>query len=310
VQDGIVSVARELEDAARTRAVGGSVMHVEATALLSGGGDTAAQASARRVLDLMLDSTAALAGEDPPRLVRAALAGSLAQAWAASGEPRYREAGRVLVRDLAKALPNLAALDADDAVFVDQEAFVIEHLLLAAATFGEPAAEKRALAELDVLLQRTYARRWGVRHAIAQAPAAGMTIPLGMLQDHVQVASACLAAHHVSTASRYLDVALDLTAVIERSYADPLGGYYDVADAPSGSLPALGDRSKHVFDDVLPGPNAAMALFLAHLAQVTGDPSYRRRAQHTLEAFVGVVSGTGVRASTFLAAARETLGTP
>jgi uncharacterized protein YyaL (SSP411 family) len=312
VQDGIVSVARGLDDAARTRAVTGSVMHVEATALLLsvGVGDTTAQASARRVLDLMLDSTAALAGEDPPRLVRAALAGSLAQAWAATGEPRYREAGRVLVRTLANALPNLAARDADDAVFVDHEGFVIEHLLLAAATFGEQAAEKRTLAALDVLLQRTYARNWGVRHAIAEAPAAGQTTPLGMLQDQVQVAAASLAAYQVGKESRYLDVALDLAAVIERSYADPLGGYYDVADAPSGSLPAIGDRSKHVFDDVLPGPNAAMARLLAHLAQVTGDPSYRRRAQHTLEAFAGAVPGTGLRASTFLAAARETLGTP
>ncbi len=313
VQDGIVAVAHELDDAARTRAVTGSVMHVEATAFLLSvgvGADTTAQASARRVLDLMLDSTAAPAGEDPPRLVRAALAGSLAQAWVATGEPRYRDTGRVLVRALANELPNLAALDADDAVFVDHEAFVIEHLLFAAATLGEPTAQKRALAALDVLLQRTYARSWGVRHAIAEAPAAGQTTPPGMLQDHVQVAAACLAAYQVDQESRYRDVALDLAAVIERSYADPLGGYYDVADAPSGSLPALGDRSKHVFDDVLPGPNAVMARLLAHIAQVTGDPSYRRRAQHTLEAFAGAVPGTGLRASTFLAAARETLGTP
>ena len=32
------------------------------------------------------------------------------------------------------------------------------------------------------------------------------------------------------------------------------------------ALYALGDRSKHVFDDVLPGPNAAMARLLVHLA--------------------------------------------
>ena len=53
-----------------------------------------------------------------------------------------------------------------------------------------------------------------------------------------------------------------------------------------------------------------MARLLAHIARVTGDPSYRRRAQHTLEAFAGAVPGAGLRAATFLAAARETLGTP
>ena len=65
-----------------------------------------------------------------------------------------------------------------------------------------------------------------------------------------------------------------------------------------------------MFDDVLPGANAATALLFAQLAQVTGDPSYRRRAQATLEAFAGSTDGAGVRAATFLAAARQTLEKP
>jgi len=72
----------------------------------------------------------------------------------------------------------------------------------------------------------------------------------------------------------------------------------------------LGDRTKHVFDDVLPGANAATALFLARLTQVTSDPAYQRRAQTTLETFAGAVNGNGIRAATFLVAARETLGKP
>jgi uncharacterized protein YyaL (SSP411 family) len=135
-----------------------------------------------------------------------------------------------------------------------------------------------------------------------------------MLQDQVQVGLACLAAHQLSNDSRYLDVAIDLADVVERGYADPLGGYYDIAAPPTDPLPAsqaaLGDRTKHVFDDVLPGANAATALMLAQLARVTGDPSYRRRAQTTLEAFAGSMDGAGVRAATFLAAARQTLGKP
>jgi len=122
---------------------------------------------------------------------------------------------------------------------------------------------------------------------------------------------------------RYLAIALDLAAIVERGYADPLGGYYDVAAPPAPPAPparptdpvpvsqaALSDRTKHVFDDVLPGANAATALLLGQLAQVTGDPSYRRRAQATLEAFAGSMDGAGVRAATFLAAARQTLGKP
>jgi uncharacterized protein YyaL (SSP411 family) len=308
VDEGIGAVAREMDEAVRNRAAAGSVMHAAAVSLLLT--DTTLLALARRALDLMLDTTTGNVGEDPPRLVQAALAASLAKAWAVTGEQRYREAARLLVRSLAAELPP------DRSVFADQEAYFISNVMVAAATVGEPAVESRARAGLDVLLQRTYARGWGVRHAVVGVPPSGggISTPQGLLQDQVQVASACLAAHHLSHAQRYLDVALDLAAIVERSYADPLGGYYDVA-APStdprpASQAALGDRTKHVFDDVLPGGNAATALLLAQLAQVTGDPAYRRRAQATLEAFAGSMDGGGLRAATFLTAARQTLGKP
>ena len=312
VQQGVAAVAQALDEAIRTRAAAGSVTHAAAVSLLLSESqrdhDTTLLTTARRALDLMLDTTSGLVGEDPPRIVRAALAASLANAWAATGDQRYREEGRALVRRLASELPS------EGSVFADQEAYVIEHVMAAAATLGEPAVEGRARRDLDGLLQRTYAHGWGVRHAAGSVPSAGGTMPQGLLQDQVQVASACLLANRLSNEQRYLDVALDLAAIVERSYADPLGGYYDVA-APSmdpvpASQAALGDRTKHVFDDVLPGANAATALLLAQLAQVTGDPSYRRRAQATLEAFAGSMDGTGVRAVTFVAAARETLGKP
>jgi uncharacterized protein YyaL (SSP411 family) len=310
IAQGVARLTRELRDAVGARAVAGSVMHAEAASLLlteyARYRDSAALDVGRRALDLMLDTTAVAVAEDPPRLVRAALIGALAKAWIVTGDPRYRDAGRTRVRALAHDLPDLASRSSEGAVFVNQESYVIENLVLAAATLGEPSVEKRARAALDVLLQRTYARGWGVRHASAGIGASGAATPQGLLEDQVQVASACLAAHQISNEPRYLAVALDLAAIVQRGYADSLGGYYDTAEPP----PAIGDRSKPVFDDVLPGSNAAVARLLARLAAVTGDPSYRRRAQATLEAFAGSVSGAGLRATTFLAAARETLGTP
>jgi len=182
-------------------------------------------------------------------------------------------------------------------------------VLLAAATLGESTATRRARAALDGVLLRTYARGWGVRHSVAPGPRDSGTPP-GLLQDQVEMALACIAAHQVSGEGGYLDIAIDLTVVAESGYADPAGGYFDIADAAPSSLPALADRTKQVLDDVLPGANAGTALVLARLAQVTGDTSYRRRAQRTLEAFAGAISGTGVRAATYLAAARETLQIP
>lgn len=320
VREGVRGVARELHDAVQAGMTGSSVMHVEAASFLlteyARFRDTSALAVARRALDLMLDSANGAAGDDSPRLVRAALIGALARGWVVTGDARYRDAGRTLVRTLARQLPDQASLSGD-AVFADQQAFVIENAMLAAATLGEAGVETRARAALDLLLQRAYARGWGVRHAVGAGGRGNQALsgatPLGLLQDQVHVASACLAAHQLTGEGRYLDIAIDLAAILERRYADPLGGYYDAIEAPASTpagSPAVGDRTKHVFDGVLPGANAAAARLLARLAAVTEDPAYRRRARATLEAFAGGVPNAGIRATTFFAAARETLGTP
>ncbi|HEY3279154.1 MAG TPA: DUF255 domain-containing protein [Gemmatimonadales bacterium] len=303
-----VAAARAgVDAAARTRALVGSVMHVGATSLLldeyARHDDTASLAVARRALDVLLDSAAVASGppagarEDPPRLVRAALARALAKAWVMTGDVRYRDAGRVQTRALARELADPQGR----AVFADQEGYAIEAVIFAASALGEPAAERGARAALDGLLQRVYARGWGVRHAVVGAVQGG-----GLLQDQVQVAGACVAAFQAWGEPRYLAVARDLAAALERAYADPLGGYYDVA-APDQAVPALSDRTKDVFDDLLPGANAWAARVLLRLAESTGDVAYRRRAEAALEAFAGVPDGAGVRAASFLAAAREIL---
>lgn len=305
-----IAAARAALDAAvHTRAAVGSVMHAEAASLLlsehARRADTASLAVARRALDLLIDSTAGAGGggppsgarEDPPRLVRAALLRGLAKAWVVTGDPRYRDAGRSLARGIARELDD----PGDRALFTDQEAYIIEALVLATAALGDAAGERRARAALDRLLKRMYARGVGVRHGVVGS------LP-GLLQDQVQVAGACVAAYEVGAPARYLAVARDIAAVVERRFADPLGGYYDAA-AADPAAPALADRTKQVFDDVLPGANAAAAWMLLRLAEATGDAAYRRRAEAALEAFAGAVDGAGIRASTFLGAAREVLAT-
>jgi uncharacterized protein YyaL (SSP411 family) len=321
IRDGIAGVARDLNDAVKAGTTGNSVLHVEAASLLlteyARGRDTNALTIARRALDLMLDTANVAAGDDAPRLVRATLIGALAKAWVVTGDPRYRDAGRALVGPLARQLgASNSASTSSDVVFADQQAFIIEHAMLAAATLGEAPVETKARAALDALLLRAYARGWGVRHTVGGAQPLSGTTPPGLLQDQVQVASACLAAHQLTGERRYLDIAIDLAAVLESRFADPLGGYYDAVEPPaptpagSTSTTVLADRTKHVLDDVLPGANAAAARFLAHLSGVTQDPVYRRRAQATLEAFAGGIPTAGIRATTFLAAARETVGPP
>lgn len=311
VGDGIARVKRDLDAAVQARMTGNSVVHVAAASLLlteyARSRDSSALAVARRALDLMLDTANVAAGDDSPRLVRAALVGALARGWVVTGDERYRESGRGFVNALA---PLLATRE----VFADQQAFILENTMLAAATLDVPAVETSARAALDILLQRAYAKGWGVRHMVTDLQPLPGTMPSGLLQDQVQVASACLAAHQLTGDKRYLDVAVDLAAILDSRYADSMGGYYDAVESPASLQPSsptvLGDRTKHVLDDVLPGANPAAARFLARLSAVTENGTYRRRAHATLEAFAGSIPEAGLRAATFLAAARETLGAP
>src|SRR6266704_1487683 len=224
----------------------------------------------------------------------AALLRNLAVGWALAAEPRYRDAARHLLGSL---LRDLSGAD-DRVVFADREAYVIGSVLEASASTGDSAAERSAVTALDGLLAHAYTSGRGVRH-VGHSRSAGPAL----LQDQVQVSSACLAAYNATGDPRYLRVAQDLVAIFERDFADPMGGYFDASGADPAA-PALADRTKQVLDDLLPGANAWAARVLLQLADATGDAVYRRRAEATLEAFAGVLPAEGVRASSYLTAAQ------
>ncbi len=305
VAAAIDSVRAAVENALRARATLGSLTYTQAAALLlaaaARGHDSSDLEVARAALDVVADSGAAAAvasdHDDPPRLVRAGMLRNLAVGWALTGEPRYREAARPLLHSL---LPDLTGPDARG-LFSDREAYVLGSMLQAAAAIADSAAERSALAGLDALLARAYAEGRGVSHVASRRHAART-----LLQDQVQTAEACVAAYNATGAPRYLRVAKDLAAILQRDFADPMGGYFDASRADPAA-PALADRTKQVLDDLLPGANAWAARVLLELADATGDAGYRRRAEATLEAFAGVVPVEGVRASSYLTAAQAVL---
>src|SRR5947199_273525 len=263
--------------------------------------DTSYLAVARRALDLLVDSAAGASSpaagvrDDPPSLVRAGLLRAVAQAWALTAEARYRVVSGALLRFLTRDLG-----EADRPVFADRDAYVIGSVLDGATAVDDSAATARGLAAPDRLLRRADVAGRGVRHALRGD--AGRS----WLRDQVQVAGACLAAYNATGRRRYLAVAEDLAAVLERDYADPQGGYRDVA-AGDPAVSSLADRTSSVLDDLLPGGNAWAARVLLQLAEATGDAQYRRRAAAALGAFAAVAPAQNVRAATYLGAAQQLL---
>src|SRR5438094_681160 len=216
----------------------------------------------------------------------------------------YREQRGVIVQRAALVLQRLARDLGDGpegAVFADRDAYVIGSVLEAAPAVGDSGVARRALGALDRLLRLTYARKRGARHT------AGGAAVHGLLQDQVQLAAACLAAYGYNGRARYLGVAQDLADVLDRDFADSIGGGYFDTVVTDPAAPVLGDRAKPVLDDLLPGANAWAARVMLQLAEATRDVRYRRRAEATLEAFAGVLGGEGVRASSYLLVAQHVL---
>jgi hypothetical protein len=260
-------------------------------------GDTLAMRVASAALGILVgsfDGVGVAGVESSPDMVRAQALRNVAAAWAMTAQPALRSAGRTLARALGQRL-----VTDDRPVFADRNAYVIEAVIEGAWALGDTVAVEAARVALDRLLERAFSAGHGVRHGVVGSIT-------GLLQDQVQVAGACLAAYAVFGDQRYLDVAQDLAAVLDRDFADPLGGYFDSVQ-PDPAAPALAERTKQVLDDVLPGANAWAAHVLLGLAEATGDARYARRAEATLAAFAGVVKDEGIRAATYLVVAREAL---
>lgn len=301
VASGVARVRLALAQAVGRRRPLASLVYEQAAALVldaaARGSDSSERRAARGVLDLLADSGGVLAPEgeldELPGVVRAGMARNLAVGWALLADPRYRAAAHSLLASLAPALRGSDGTPE----FADRAGYVIGSALESAAAIGDSAAQRGALAALEGVLARHYAAGWGIRHAASEGDTTR-----ALLGDQVQVASACLAAYNASREPRYLRVAVDLAEVLDRDFADSMGGYFD-ASRVDRAVPAWGDRTKPVWDDLLPGANAWAARVLLQLADATGEPGYRRRAEATLEAFAGMAPSEDVAASTYLAVA-------
>jgi uncharacterized protein YyaL (SSP411 family) len=149
----------------------------------------------------------------------------------------------------------------------------------------------------------------------------------GLASDFACMIKAALALHEATGERLYLDQALTWQRALDRTYVNPDNdGYFLTADDAEG----LVVRPAATYDDATPNPNSIAAANLVRFAVLTGDDAWRERADRLIEGVLGaagenlighaallnaadlrlraaqiVITGSGARADTLAAAARQ-----
>jgi uncharacterized protein len=97
----------------------------------------------------------------------------------------------------------------------------------------------------------------------------------GLASDHAAMTKAALALHEATGAPQYLERARQWQRALDRHYTrEDTGGYYLTADDAEGLI----TRPDSTIDEATPNPNGIAAQNLFRLAILTGDESWRRKA--------------------------------
>ena len=166
----------------------------------------------------------------------------------------------------------------DDKVLADWNGLMIAGLVRAAEAFDRSdwlAAAEDAFRFVSTTLSPG-------KHRLYHSLRAGRSHP-GTLDDHADMARAALLLHEATSKLAYLEAAMAWADVLERHFADPAGGYFFTAD----DTEALVTRTKSANDSAVPAGNGVMIEVLARLHLLTGEDSYRDRAERLIAAFSG-----------------------
>jgi uncharacterized protein YyaL (SSP411 family) len=169
----------------------------------------------------------------------------------------------------------------DDKVLADWNGLMIAALASAAPVFEKPAwlaLAEQAFAFIEREMTGSDGR---LRHSWR----AGRAAHPATLDDYANLSRAALNLYEATGAQTYISRARAWVELVERHYADRAGGYFVAASDTDGLL----TRPKMVQDSATPSGNGTMVEVLARLFYLTGEDSYRARAEATVKAFAGDV---------------------
>ncbi|MEZ5933713.1 MAG: thioredoxin domain-containing protein [Alphaproteobacteria bacterium] len=167
----------------------------------------------------------------------------------------------------------------DDKVLADWNGLMIAALARAGAIFDEPTW--LTLAENAFAFIVTGMQQDG---RLAHSFRDGRTLDLGFVEDYAAMADAALALLQHTQNRAYLDQAVRWVETLDADHWDGAGGGY--FQTPTGADDVL-VRPKTAQDGPSPSGNGQIASVLARLADLTGEPHYRERADTLIRSFAG-----------------------
>ena len=167
----------------------------------------------------------------------------------------------------------------DDKVLADWNGLMIDALARASVAFERPDWCAAAISVYRFIVE-TMQQDDRLLHTWCDGRAAHPAV----LEDYANMARAALTLHEVTSDASFLAQARQWVATAERYYWDAAGGGYFVAASDTDDLLV---RPKTIADHAVPSGNGVMVEVLARLFYLTGDGSYRDRAESVATLFSG-----------------------
>lgn len=166
----------------------------------------------------------------------------------------------------------------DDKVLADWNGMVIAALARAGIVFNRPDWIDLGRDIYTWIKDHMVADDDRLRHSMC----AGRLQHPAVLEDYANLARAALLLSEATADDAYLDEAKHWVELVETHYRDTNDGGYFMAATDTEGLVA---QPKPIMDNAVPAGNGTMAEVLARLFLITGDDTYRRRAEAIFNVF-------------------------
>jgi uncharacterized protein YyaL (SSP411 family) len=180
----------------------------------------------------------------------------------------------------------------DDKVLAAWNGLAIGALADAARAFAwdpDPAWRARADTYRTIAERAAQAVLRGLRNEhgrLGRSWKDGRATAAGVLEDYADLAEGLLALYEATFDERWFVAARDLAEAVLEHFADPAGGFFDVADDHE----TLVTRPKDVQDNAVPSGGSMATSVLLRLAALTGEGRYRTAAEAAIRPIVEVAA--------------------